>query len=121
MRLTQHNRLVSVRTEKVYIVLERNNVASGLIAMTNILHPVSVLFTGYIMDANKREKVMTLYEALKTKLFESVYDPFDSTLLDPNNGQRIDVNQAVKRSQLGHKTCMVYDTVKNRQVGGLLK
>ena len=59
---------------------------------------------------------MTLYEALKTKLFESVYDPFDNTLLDPNNGQRVDVNQAVKRSMLGHNTCVVYDTEKSRQV-----
>jgi len=59
---------------------------------------------------------MTLYEALKTKLFESVYDPFDSTLLDPNNGHRVDVNQAVKRSMLGHNTCIIYDTERGRQV-----
>lgn len=62
------------------------------------------------------ERVMSLYEAIKTKLFESVYDPFDSTLIDPNNGQRVDVNQAVKRSMLGHNTCVVYDTEKSRQV-----
>lgn len=59
---------------------------------------------------------MSMYEALKTKLFECVYDPLDNTLVDPNKGQRVDVNQAVKRSMLGHNTCMVYDTEKCRQV-----
>ncbi|XP_067941004.1 uncharacterized protein [Watersipora subatra] len=71
---------------------------------------------GDIFDVLRGERVMTLYEALKTKLFESVYDPFDSSLLDPNNGQRVDVGQAVKRSLLGHNTCIVYDTDKHRQV-----
>lgn len=63
---------------------------------------------------------MSLYEALKTKLFESVYDPADQTVLDPHNGHRVDVNQAVKRSLLGHNTCLVYDTDRNRQVWVLL-
>lgn len=75
-----------------------------------------VLFLGDIMDTAKREKIMSLYEAIKTKLFETVYDPFDQTVLDPHNGHRVDVNQAVKRSLLGHNTCLVYDTDKSRQV-----
>lgn len=65
---------------------------------------------------HKGEKVMSLYDALKTKLFESVYDVFDQTLLDPNTGSRIDVNSAIKRSLLGHETCLVYDTQQGRQV-----
>lgn len=68
------------------------------------------------MDTAKREKIMSLYEAIKTKLFETVYDPYDQTVLDPHNGHRVDVNQAVKRSLLGHNTCLVYDTDKSRQV-----
>lgn len=68
------------------------------------------------MDTQKKQKIMSLYEALKTKLFESVYDAFDHTVIDPHNGHRVDVNQAVKRSLLGHDTCLVYHTDKNRQV-----
>lgn len=68
------------------------------------------------MDARREDKIMSLYDALKAKLFESVYDPFDHTVLDPHNGTRVDVNQAVKRSLLGHNTCLIYDTMKNRQV-----
>jgi len=77
---------------------------------------MGVLFLGDIQEARTGKKVMTLYEALKTKLFESVFDRFDCTMLDPNTGNRVDVNQAIKRSLLGHDTVLIYDSTAGRQV-----